>query len=313
MINDAFGMHEHYLEEGPHTPNERVSQINDAAPNLDQAQNVVDEFYELLNDVEQPLYEGCANYSKLSFILKLYHIKCICGMTDKAMTMILELFNDAFPHIKTPSSFYESKKTITKLGLNYKKIHACPNNCMLYWGNEEDEARQLCKVCNTSRWKEKKKKGDMDDLCGSNRVTRKVLAKVVRYFPLKPRLQQLFLSSKTAKDMIWHSFDTNNDGPVRHPRDSKAWKHFDLTNSWFATDPRNVRLALATDGFNPHGNISQTYSIWPIILIPYNMPPWVCMKQTSFIISTLIPGKHMPGNNIDVYLQPLIRELKELW
>ena len=113
--------------------------------------------------------------------------------------------------------------------------------------------------------------------------------------------------------MIWHSLDTNNDGLLRHPRDSKAWKHFDLTNSWFATDPWNVRLALATDGFNPHGNMTQSYSIWPIILIPYNMPPWVCMKQTSFIISTLIPGKHMPGNDIDVYLQPLIRELKDLW
>ena len=37
------------------------------------------------------------------------------------------------------------------------------------------------------------------------------------------------------------------------------------------------------------------------------------MKQTSVIISTLIPGKHMLGNDIDVYLQLLIRELKDLW
>ena len=86
-------------------------------------------------------------------------------------------------------------------------------------------------------------KGGLDDLFGSNRTKRKVPAKVVRYFPLKPRLQQLFLSSKTAKDMIWHSLDTNNDGLVRQPRDSKAWKNFDLTNSWFAADPRNMRLA----------------------------------------------------------------------
>lgn len=27
----------------------------------------------------------------------------------------------------------------------------------------------------------------------------------------------------------------------------------------------------------------------------------------------LIPGPKSPGNNIDVYLQPLIDELKELW
>ena len=37
------------------------------------------------------------------------------------------------------------------------------------------------------------------------------------------------------------------------------------------------------------------------------------MKQTSFILSMIIPGKQMPGNNIDVYLQPLIQELRELW
>ena len=27
----------------------------------------------------------------------------------------------------------------------------------------------------------------------------------------------------------------------------------------------------------------------------------------------LIPGKTSPGNNVDVYLQPLIDELKDLW
>jgi len=27
----------------------------------------------------------------------------------------------------------------------------------------------------------------------------------------------------------------------------------------------------------------------------------------------IIPGKHMLGNNIDVYLQPLVDELCELW
>ena len=30
-------------------------------------------------------------------------------------------------------------------------------------------------------------------------------------------------------------------------------------------------------------------------------------------MSTLIPGPKAPGNDIDVYLQPLIDELKELW
>jgi hypothetical protein len=37
------------------------------------------------------------------------------------------------------------------------------------------------------------------------------------------------------------------------------------------------------------------------------------MKQTSLILSMIIPGPHSPGNDIDIYLQPLIDELQQLW
>jgi len=37
------------------------------------------------------------------------------------------------------------------------------------------------------------------------------------------------------------------------------------------------------------------------------------MKQSFFMLSLLIPGPYGPGNNIDVYLQPLVKELQELW
>ncbi|XP_016164774.1 uncharacterized protein LOC107607320 [Arachis ipaensis] len=37
------------------------------------------------------------------------------------------------------------------------------------------------------------------------------------------------------------------------------------------------------------------------------------MKPDYFMLSLLIPGPQSPGNDIDVYLQPLIEELKELW
>jgi hypothetical protein len=43
---------------------------------------------------------------------------------------------------------------------------------------------------------------------------------------------------------------------MSHPADGEAWKEFDRRESTFAADPRNLRLALATDGFNPFGNMS---------------------------------------------------------
>ena len=55
------------------------------------------------------------------------------------------------------------------------------------------------------------------------------------------------------------------------------------------------------------------HSIWPVILVTYNLPPWMCMKDPYFLLSLIIEGPSAPGNNIDVYLQPLICELKELW
>jgi hypothetical protein len=70
---------------------------------------------------------------------------------------------------------------------------------------------------------------------------------------------------------------------------------------------RNVRLGLASDGFNPFGMQNVTYSCWPVIHPnTYNLPPWLYEKQSYWIMSMLIPGKKSSGMNIDVYLRPLI-------
>ncbi|GJW45203.1 F-box domain containing protein [Tanacetum coccineum] len=55
------------------------------------------------------------------------------------------------------------------------------------------------------------------------------------------------------------------------------------------------------------------YSMWPVILTTYNLPPWLCMKESSFMLTLLIPGPKSPGKDIDVYLRPLIEDLKVLW
>ncbi|XP_038706800.1 uncharacterized protein LOC120002208 isoform X2 [Tripterygium wilfordii] len=135
----------------------------------------------------------------------------------------------------------------------------------------------------------------------------------MRYFPLRPRLQRLFMSSKTAKFMRWHAEERLNDGILRHPTDSLAWKDFDQRNITFADEVRNVRLGLASDGFNPFRTMNIVHSTWPVVLIPYNFPPWICMKQPYLILSVLIDSPKGPGDKIDVYMQPLVDELKMLW
>ena len=59
--------------------------------------------------------------------------------------------------------------------------------------------------------------------------------------------------------------------------------------------------------------MSTSHSTWPVMLVPYNLPPWLCMKRSSMILSLVIPGSTSPEIAIDVYLEPLVEELRELW
>ena len=39
----------------------------------------------------------------------------------------------------------------------------------------------------------------------------------------------------------------------------------------------------------------------------------MCMEAENIMLTLLIPGPTAPGNNIGVYLAPLIDDLKDLW
>ena len=58
-----------------------------------------------------------------------------------------------------------------------------------------------------------------------------------------------------------------------HTSDGEAWKHFDGLHQDKAADPRNPRVCIATDGFNPFGMTATQYSCWHVFVIPLNLPP----------------------------------------
>ncbi|XP_021305311.1 uncharacterized protein LOC110431053 [Sorghum bicolor] len=170
---------------------------------------------------------------------------------------------------------------------------------MLFRG-ETYEKLDNCPVFQASRWKDRENK--------------KVPAKVQRYFPLIPRLQRLFVSKKSSEEVRWHKLKRkHNEKEMTHPADGKAWEDFDKCWPNFAEDAQNLRLGLATDGFNPFSNMSSSYSMWPVFVIPYNLPPWLCMQESNFMMSLLIPGPTSPGKAFDVFLQPLVDDLLKLW
>ncbi|PKU75846.1 uncharacterized protein LOC110096851 [Dendrobium catenatum] len=271
----------------------------------EECDNIIDKdettiFDRLLKDAQRDLYPG-SDLSMLSALVKLLHIKVLNRWTNKSFNMILEFIKSILPKGETlPSSYYESRKILSDLRLGCEKIHACKNDCSLFWKDYED--KEECPQCMESRWKVNDGKG------------KKIPHKILRYFPITSRLQWLFMSRKTAHEMRWHKENQIVDeNLLRHPVDSKVWKDFDISFPWFAEDSRNVRLALASDGFNPFGNMSTSYSMWPVILIPYNLPPWNCMSSEFMFMTLLIPCPVAPGKEIDVYLKPLIEELNNLW
>ncbi|XP_062119334.1 uncharacterized protein LOC133833091 [Humulus lupulus] len=99
--------------------------------------------------------------------------------------------------------------------------------------------------------------------------------------------------------MRWHMEErVDTEGVLRHPADAEVWKNFDRQYPDFAKESRNVRLGFATDGFNPFGDLSNSYSMRPMLLIPYNMPPWRCMKQEFLMMALLILGRRAPAYGI---------------
>jgi hypothetical protein len=147
-------------------------------------------------------------------------------------------------------------------------------------------------------------------------VTTKVAVKQLRYIPITPRLKQLFLSEETVKQMRWHKEgkrDSEDSDIMLHPTDVKAWQALDHFDPEFAWDPRSVRLGLSTDGFQSHSIDSSPYSCWPVFVMPYNLPPNICLKQGFIFLALVIPGPKEPKKQMNVFMQPLFEELKKLW
>ncbi|KAH0701906.1 hypothetical protein KY285_016184 [Solanum tuberosum] len=256
--------------------------LNDQFRDVAQAEGAYDgpnedakKFYNLVEEASQELYPGCTGFSKLSFTLRLYLLKCLHGWSNESFTSLLELLKEAMPELNIPPSYNKTKSMVKNLGLDYEKIDACPN------------------------W----------IACCSGMIIR--MMNFVILVELHDILNLLKLI--TADSLRWHDEERSKDGKLRHPADGPAGKYFDRLHPDFVLDCRNVRLGLSSDGFNPFRTMSISHSTWPVMLMVYNLLPWMCMKSEYSILSLLIPGPRSTGNDIDIYLQPLIDELKLLW
>ncbi|XP_026441128.1 uncharacterized protein LOC113340137 [Papaver somniferum] len=257
-------------------------------------------FKKLLEDAEKPLYEGCPNFTKLSAIVQLFKLKSKHGASDMFFNELLPLIKDMLPKEGNllARSTYHAKKVLKAMVSWYTKIHACTNNCILHRNEYKDE--KVCPTCKAPRWKV-----DMD-----GKVYENVPAKVLWYFDIIPRFQRLFQSKPTTENLIWHDTTRKKDGVLRHPADSHIWREIDNNFPEIKGDPRNLRLAVSADGVDVNKG-TKNHSVWPVLVVIYNLPPWMCMKRKFIMLSLLIDGA--PGKNIDVLLEALVKDFQFLF
>ncbi|WVZ57983.1 hypothetical protein U9M48_008305 [Paspalum notatum var. saurae] len=236
-----------------------------------------DALAQMLHDAK----EDCDNerdWKKLERItLELLQWKASNGVSNKGFNELLMLIKKLLPEgNKLPATTYEAKEVVWPLGLEVQKIHVCPNDCILYRGDYRE--LECCPMCKASRYKIKR--DDLGDVEGE-RPRKRVPAKVMWYFPIISRLRRLFRNKEHAKIIWWHNEERKKDDMLRHPADGSHWWKIDRTYPDFAEDAKIIRFGLSTDGMNP--------------------------------FSEMINRPKQPGNDIDVYLQPLVEELLLLW
>jgi len=70
----------------------------------------------------------------------------------------------------------------------------------------------------------------------------------------------------------------------------------------FASNTHNIRLGLALDELNPFGDLNSCHFTWPMVLLNYNLPPWLVIKKHFLILALIIPNKEsFTSTNVDAY------------
>ena len=253
----------------------------------------------LHDECTSPLFCG-SSLTRLDTTLLVMNVCRTHKVSNACISELLHLFSKVIlPSPNTlPSSEGAATTMLCRLGLQYDSIDACRNGCVLF--RREYADMDSCPFCNTGRFK----------IVGLSRVPMKVL----RHFPLVARLRRMFSVSKLAALMTWHGDNASLDGRMRGPFDSPQWQHVRENYIDFSSDFRNIHLGMCVDGLNPHSQKWSTHSLWPILLLNYNIPPWLTIKNFFIMLCLLIPGPDaVTAGNIDVFLSPLIEELRELW
>jgi len=94
-----------------------------------------------------------------------------------------------------PKNHYEAKKILCLVGMEYQKIHACHNDCILY--RNDFAEMHCCPTCGVSWYRVNDGECSVDAIANNQHP-----AKVCWYLPIIPRFKRLFANGNDAKNLF---------------------------------------------------------------------------------------------------------------
>jgi len=74
-------------------------------------------------------------------------VKSQHNLSVECINKLLSLFDDILPeNHKMPKTLYECMSLLKGLKMPYVKIDACKNNCMIYYGTEDEKRKNVISV-----------------------------------------------------------------------------------------------------------------------------------------------------------------------
>ena len=86
----------------------------------------------LLKEAQRELHKGCNTMTRLSFIIKMLHLKSYNKMTNRAFNLMCDVLKEALPDVDFPRSYSDAKSSLFEVGLGYQTIHVCKYDCALF-------------------------------------------------------------------------------------------------------------------------------------------------------------------------------------
>lgn len=208
----------------------------------------------------------------------------------------------AFPNEAIPTIDVARSRAQFLSGVKPVRYHCCVNSCCCFIGPHE--TRNACPYCHEARY-----------YAGPDRRPRKTFT----YLPVIPRLIGMCANAEKMKDMGYRANEhVHIPGRTTDVFDGSHYRGLlekrvildgqEIPRTYFS-DPRDIALGLATDGFGPFKHRKST--AWPIILFNYNIGPEARFHIGEYIPVGVVPGPKKPID-MDSFLWPLVMELNQL-